>query len=481
MMLTTRGRSRPLVASSSRSMSGQQSFTHLPIWLNEPSRHVWRKQFLQEGSQEDVRRYIRVDQLPRTLGRPGTCRPRYRRTSATSFERHRGVELLHGEPVPRTGRRGHPLISIRRKKLPLLRSTSASSPEATSIGGPTIFDFFDRRRPAFDELVPAVEQVLRDPGRRSAVAVPGRPRIRTFGGRGTRQSSRRQPSADARLFPAEPGPLVPLSRVKSSPSTRCSPSSAEPRGTNSSICRLWKVVMASRTSARCGRQGSRFTPTMFGGYFFGSIVFEDEFEIDDDQFAQLGSAFKLPRTDARAGAICGRGRGVGRGQGRDAGLALCSASAGLVPLPPHDLRRTAVALSSPNPKEVAGSYRPLVGQFHPRRYGHLLPGSDQRLNDALDDLAKRLEQRTASQKTDRADTELPDSTAHADGIQIRRRRHATLEQGLLGGPWSNDADRAEDRRPGRRSLMRVPPWSCSREWRPWTLIGRSSGPVRCPR
>ena len=64
--------------------------------------------------------------------------------------------------------------------------------------------------------------------------------------------------------------------------------------------------------------------------------------------------------------------------------------AGLVHLRPHDLRHTAVALwmaAGANPKEVAARAGHTSVSFTLDRYGHLLPGSEQRLNDALDALA----------------------------------------------------------------------------------------------
>jgi len=65
-------------------------------------------------------------------------------------------------------------------------------------------------------------------------------------------------------------------------------------------------------------------------------------------------------------------------------------AAGLAPLRPHDLRHTAVALwiaAGANPKEVATRAGHTSVSFTLDRYGHLFPGSDQRLSDALDALA----------------------------------------------------------------------------------------------
>jgi len=65
--------------------------------------------------------------------------------------------------------------------------------------------------------------------------------------------------------------------------------------------------------------------------------------------------------------------------------------AGLVHLRLHDLRHTAVALwmaAGANPKEVAARAWHSTVSFTLDRYEHLLPGSEQRLNDALDALAE---------------------------------------------------------------------------------------------
>jgi integrase len=65
-------------------------------------------------------------------------------------------------------------------------------------------------------------------------------------------------------------------------------------------------------------------------------------------------------------------------------------SAGLEPLRPHDLRHTAVALwiaAGANPKEIATRAGHSSVQTVLDRYEHLLPGSEDRLNNALDALA----------------------------------------------------------------------------------------------
>ena len=79
-------------------------------------------------------------------------------------------------------------------------------------------------------------------------------------------------------------------------------------------------------------------------------------------------------------------------------------NAGLEHLRPHDLLDTAVALwmaADANPKEVAVRAGHTSVSFTLDRYGHLLPGSEQRLNGALDSLAERARQRLRS--TDCAD------------------------------------------------------------------------------
>lgn len=66
------------------------------------------------------------------------------------------------------------------------------------------------------------------------------------------------------------------------------------------------------------------------------------------------------------------------------------ARAGLTPLRPHDLRHTAVALwiaagASPNEIAARAGHSSVVTVLD--RYGHLLPGMEDRVNDALDALA----------------------------------------------------------------------------------------------
>jgi integrase len=65
--------------------------------------------------------------------------------------------------------------------------------------------------------------------------------------------------------------------------------------------------------------------------------------------------------------------------------------AGVAPLRAHDLRHTAVAFwiaAGASPKEIAAraGHSSVVTVLD--RYGHLLPGSEDRVTDALDDLAR---------------------------------------------------------------------------------------------
>ncbi|MGD0313904.1 MAG: tyrosine-type recombinase/integrase [Acidimicrobiales bacterium] len=76
-------------------------------------------------------------------------------------------------------------------------------------------------------------------------------------------------------------------------------------------------------------------------------------------------------------------------------------AAGLEHLRPHDLRHTAVALwiaagASPNEVAARAGHSSVVTVLD--RYGHLLPGSDDKVNDALDALATA-ESKTASIST----------------------------------------------------------------------------------
>ena len=64
--------------------------------------------------------------------------------------------------------------------------------------------------------------------------------------------------------------------------------------------------------------------------------------------------------------------------------------AGLVVLRVHDLRHTAVALwieAGASPKEVSARAGHTSVSFTFDRYGHLMPSSEDRVNDALDALA----------------------------------------------------------------------------------------------
>jgi integrase len=65
--------------------------------------------------------------------------------------------------------------------------------------------------------------------------------------------------------------------------------------------------------------------------------------------------------------------------------------AGLEHLRPHDLRHTAVSLwiaAGASPKEIAAraGHTSVVTVLD--RYGHLLPGHEEKVNDALDEMAR---------------------------------------------------------------------------------------------
>ena len=172
-----------------------------------------------------------------------------------------------------------------------------------------------------------------------------------------------------------------------------------------------------------------FTPTMFAGMLsrFDRLG-RQEFEIDDDQFAQLGSAVQVWR-DGRSSW-----HDLGDETGASAEIKGMTPDWGSEGQPRPDWYTSGHTTSaipqwhceSPNPKEVAARAGHSSVSFTLDRYGHLLPGSEQRLNDALDDLAQEARTADCLPENGPSDTELPDSTAHADGTQIRRRRHATL-------------------------------------------------------
>jgi integrase len=74
-------------------------------------------------------------------------------------------------------------------------------------------------------------------------------------------------------------------------------------------------------------------------------------------------------------------------------------AAGLAPLRPHDLRHTAVAMwiaAGASPKEIAvrAGHSSVVTVLD--RYGHLLPGTEDRVTDALDRMASAAPSATAS-------------------------------------------------------------------------------------
>jgi integrase len=98
--------------------------------------------------------------------------------------------------------------------------------------------------------------------------------------------------------------------------------------------------------------------------------------------------------EARPDALlfpAGRSRGYMHGENFRVGIwHPAVARAGLTPLRPHDLRHTAVALwiaAGASPKEIAAraGHTSVVTVLD--RYGHLLPGSEDKVNAALDALA----------------------------------------------------------------------------------------------
>jgi integrase len=128
-------------------------------------------------------------------------------------------------------------------------------------------------------------------------------------------------------------------------------------------------------------------------------------------------------------------------------------AAGLAHLRPHDLRHTAVALwiaAGANPKEAATRAGHTSVSFTLDRYGHLFPGSEQRLNDALDLLAEESdegmddgldEEPAGTQQASRARTFSENSVAIARVARTPTADPESVEepqapdQGEPGGPW----------------------------------------------
>jgi integrase len=121
--------------------------------------------------------------------------------------------------------------------------------------------------------------------------------------------------------------------------------------------------------------------------------------------------------------------------------------AGLAHLRPHDLRHTAVALwiaAGANPKEAATRAGHTSVSFTLDRYGHLFPGSEQRLNDALDLLAEEHDDGPDGSGND-ADlsqaqhqlSQIPDSIAHVartpESDTVSDQRPQAPDQGEQGG------------------------------------------------
>jgi len=103
-------------------------------------------------------------------------------------------------------------------------------------------------------------------------------------------------------------------------------------------------------------------------------------------------------------------------------------SAGLSPLRPHDLRHTAVALwiaAGANPLEVKTRAGVTSVAFILDRYGHLFPGSEERVNDALDALAASASDRAqgapaAGERRDAPGKKTPLTLINGSGRRVTR-------------------------------------------------------------
>jgi len=110
--------------------------------------------------------------------------------------------------------------------------------------------------------------------------------------------------------------------------------------------------------------------------------------------------------------------------------------AGLTPLRPHDLRHTAVALwiaAGANPLEVKTRAGVTQVHFIFDRYGHLFPGSEDRVNDALDALAA-----TASDRAHVA----PNADQHEDA-QVEKPQLTLINGGGRRGTRTLDLSRVK--------------------------------------
>jgi len=105
--------------------------------------------------------------------------------------------------------------------------------------------------------------------------------------------------------------------------------------------------------------------------------------------------------------------------------------AGLVPLRPHDLRHTAVALwiaAEASPKEVAVRAGHTSVAFTLDRYGHLFPGHEEKVNNALDSMAESARHRAHGAPT----------TAVAEGPSNEKRALTLVDGG--GASWNRTSD-----------------------------------------
>jgi hypothetical protein len=108
-------------------------------------------------------------------------------------------------------------------------------------------------------------------------------------------------------------------------------------------------------------------------------------------------------------------------------------SAGVAPLRVHDLRHTAVSLcfaAGASPREIASRAGHTSVSIVLDRYGHLLPGSENRVNDELDRLAATAlitTPRTTATHTDDADKTRHDEAERPVALRIVRARSAHAE------------------------------------------------------
>src|SRR5580658_9855822 len=104
-------------------------------------------------------------------------------------------------------------------------------------------------------------------------------------------------------------------------------------------------------------------------------------------------------------------------------------AAGVAPLRVHDLRHTAVSLwiaAGASPREIASRAGHTSVSIVLDRYGHLLPGSESRVNDELDRLAapSATTPKSTTVKTDRADEPQLNEAERPVSLRIVRARSA---------------------------------------------------------